>query len=59
MMLVSPSALRSPAHTQSSAQEGELQAARKVLTAAALTYVAAALASVMTLVRLLLLGRRS
>jgi Zn-dependent membrane protease YugP len=39
--------------------EEELQAARKVLTAAALTYVAAALASVMTLVRLLLLGRRS
>jgi Zn-dependent membrane protease YugP len=39
--------------------EDELQAARKVLTAAALTYVAAALASVLTLVRLVLLGRRS
>jgi Zn-dependent membrane protease YugP len=39
--------------------EMELQAARRVLTAAALTYVAAALASVLTLVRLVLLGRRS
>jgi Zn-dependent membrane protease YugP len=39
--------------------EDELQAAKKVLTAAALTYVAAALASVLTLMRLILLGRRS
>jgi len=39
--------------------EQELQAAKKVLTAAALTYVAAALASILTLVRLVLLGRRS
>lgn len=39
--------------------EQELQAAKKVLTAAAFTYVAAALASVLTLVRLVLLGRRN
>ena len=38
--------------------EEELRGARKVLNAAALTYVAAALASVLTLVRLLLLRRR-
>jgi len=38
--------------------EDELQGARKVLNAAALTYVAAALASVLTLVRLLMLRRR-
>jgi Zn-dependent membrane protease YugP len=36
----------------------ELQGARKVLNAAALTYVAAALASVLTLVRLLMIRRR-
>lgn len=38
--------------------EDELQGARKVLNAAALTYVAAALASVLTLLRLLMLRRR-
>jgi hypothetical protein len=38
--------------------EGELAGARKVLNAAALTYLAAALASVLTLVRLLMLRRR-
>jgi len=38
--------------------EPELRGARSVLNAAALTYVAAALASVLTLVRLLLLSRR-
>jgi len=38
--------------------EAELRGARKVLNAAAMTYVAAALASVLTLVRLLLLRRR-
>jgi Zn-dependent membrane protease YugP len=38
--------------------EGELTGARKVLNAAALTYLAAALASVLTLVRLLMLRRR-
>jgi Zn-dependent membrane protease YugP len=38
--------------------EEELQGARKVLNAAAMTYVAAALASVLTLVRLLMLRRR-
>ncbi|UCF99422.1 MAG: zinc metallopeptidase [Spirochaetaceae bacterium] len=38
--------------------ESELSGARSVLNAAALTYVAAALASVLTLVRLLLLSRR-
>jgi Zn-dependent membrane protease YugP len=36
----------------------ELEGARKVLNAAAMTYVAAALASVLTLLRLLLLSRR-
>ena len=35
----------------------ELEGARKVLNAAAMTYVAAALASVLTLLRLILLGR--
>jgi hypothetical protein len=35
----------------------ELEGARKVLNAAALTYVAAALASVLTLLRLILIGR--
>ncbi len=39
--------------------EEEIQAAKKVLTAAAFTYVAAALASVLTLIRLVMLGRRS
>jgi Zn-dependent membrane protease YugP len=38
--------------------EEELAGARKVLNAAALTYLAAALASVLTLVRLLMLRRR-
>jgi Zn-dependent membrane protease YugP len=38
--------------------EQELRGARSVLNAAALTYVAAALASVLTLVRLLMLSRR-
>jgi len=36
----------------------ELEGARKVLNAAAMTYVAAALASVLTLLRLVLLSRR-
>lgn len=36
----------------------ELDGARKVLRAAALTYVAAALSAILTLVRLILLGRR-
>jgi Zn-dependent membrane protease YugP len=36
----------------------EVEGARRVLNAAAMTYVAAALASVLTLLRLLLLGRR-
>ena len=35
----------------------ELEGARKVLNAAALTYVAAALASILTLLRLVLIGR--
>lgn len=37
----------------------ELEGARKVLNAAAMTYVASALASVLTLLRLVLLSRRS
>jgi Zn-dependent membrane protease YugP len=44
-------------HTSGAMTERELQGARSVLNAAAMTYVAAALASVLTLVRLLLLGR--
>jgi len=40
-------------------KEEEMQAAKRVLTAAAFTYVVAALASVLTLVRLVMLGRRS
>ena len=38
--------------------QGELEGARKVLNAAAMTYVAAALASVLTLLRLVLISRR-
>ena len=38
--------------------QGELKGARKVLNAAAMTYVAAALASVLTLLRLVLISRR-
>ena len=38
--------------------QGELDGARKVLNAAAMTYVAAALASVLTLLRLVLISRR-
>ncbi|MHB9111620.1 MAG: zinc metallopeptidase [Thermoleophilia bacterium] len=37
--------------------QGEAQGARKVLTAAALTYVAAALMSILTLVRMILISR--
>jgi len=38
--------------------QGELEGARKVLNAAAMTYVAAALASILTLLRLVLISRR-
>ena len=38
--------------------KGELEGAKKVLTAAALTYVASALTAVMSLIRLILLSRR-
>ena len=38
--------------------KGELEGAKKVLTAAALTYVASALTAVMSLLRLILLSRR-
>jgi Zn-dependent membrane protease YugP len=37
--------------------QSEAQGARKVLTAAALTYVAAALMSILTLVRMVLISR--